>query len=399
MLLGHLIFAAAQWLYLITVSSQRGVEAAGSYALCQAIIYPVFALCNLQLRRLQVTDTEQATPFSSYFSFALLSGGAAFIISNIIFAASGSRSEDASLLFVTLAAAKVIEALSDACYGNLQRNEHMRPIAFSLMLRNVLGYAGFVSLITAGYPIWQVAIAIPAGWVAVFLLHDIRHVPVSLTPTKPFGTLPTDLLAIFRAGLPLGGLIFFNQLFLSTPRIALEHYSGLAALGTFAPLASFITLGGLVVNAANSAALPRLSNMNHAGNRRSFVRLTAKLIAVAATLGFAGVLFVAVFGEHILGLVFDSPPPDANASFILIMIAATFWYMAGASGAALTAIRQFHVQMKISILVFALTGLFSIFAIPEYGVTAAAYALIVGAFIKLSMQVFIVSTTFRGGTS
>jgi len=51
--------------------------------------------------------------------------------------------------------AKALESGSDLFYGFLQNAERMRPIALSLMLRGLLSFAGFLTvLVLTGNLLW-----------------------------------------------------------------------------------------------------------------------------------------------------------------------------------------------------------------------------------------------------
>ncbi len=392
MLVGNGLFAAFQWLYLIVIVRWNGAADAGLYALSQAIIYPVFILLNMQLRRLQVIDRSNLIGFGNYFAFALLSGVAATIASFALYSFSSGKGIEATYLFSILCLAKLVDSLSEACYGQLQHHENMRPIAISLIFRNLLAFVVFATLLRLHSPLWLATLAIPACWIAVLIFYDLRKVGYALPGISSLYQLRQTLVQIAKNGLPLGMLIFLNQVFLSAPRLSLEHYSGIRALGEFAPLASLMTLGSIVVGAATSAALPRLARFHSDSLHKDFSVLTIKLLSLATTIGLVAVAASISFDSYIINLLFAGQFSGNPKLLTYLMIASLFWYMAAAAGTALTAQSRLVQQTVVSAVALVLTLLVCVTSIPEYGQTAAAAALIVGAGTKFVMQLVLVMT-------
>lgn len=389
MLIGNSAFAACQWLFLIILSKYYGSHAAGAYALSQAFIYPVFAITNMQIARLQATEAENGMPFRPYFLFSFVSSFLGSILAISLFLLTGHRTRETLLVFVILTLAKCLDTLSDACYGDLLRREFMRPIAISLSIRNSLALVCFVSMILIEAPLWLVCITIPMSWLLVFILFDLRLALPKLLKHQSTLLTSSQLMTIVRLGLPLTGVIFLNQLFLSAPRVTLEHFHGLDALGFFAPLASLITLGGLIVNATSSALLPRFSRLYKARNYHDFNRLAIVFLLAVTALGSAIVFLGYKFGMDLNKLLFSESTYENHQVLILISIAAMFWYLSAATGTFLTAARVFKFQLYVSIALIIVTGMTALLLIPSYAAIGASYALIAGSVVKFICQLFI----------
>ncbi|MFT4564134.1 MAG: O-antigen/teichoic acid export membrane protein [Gammaproteobacteria bacterium] len=394
MILGNGTFAGFQWLYLVTVARLCGLEDAGAYALCQSVIYPVFAFCNLNLRQLQVTHRGEHV-FSIYFRFASLSALAATVVSLIAFSLLIDVEVHGLPLFAPLCAASIVAALSDACYGHMQSKENMQSIAVSLILRNSIAFPIFGAMIYSGLPLWHAAFSIPIVWLSVLLVHDIYAVNERPSILLSLRLFDKRHLGIIRYGLPMGGLIFFNQLYLNSPRLVLEHYSGLAAVGQYAPIASLIALGAFVVNAVTNSALPRLVNLHQANNVNGFYNLSLKLLALACAIGMSGLVVGTLFRQELLSAIFGDLHPGSEEILIIVLTASLFWYLSAASGTCLTATRSFSSQFRISIIVFVATIGACLVAIEKFGAIGAACALALGACVKFTIQTILVIRQHR----
>jgi len=390
LLLGTSVFAFFQWLYLISIARVLGPEAAGSYALCQSLIYPIFALCNLQIRRLIITDLSERISIPSYVFFAILSSTVAGALAITVFLASGDRDLELILLFHVLAAAKGVEALFDVSYGYQQRIERMPPVAVSLLLRNTPAFPVFLILLLAGMKLWHAAIAIPATWILTLLAFDARRVRLNVSQEhfRPNAnwTPIKDSFQIAHTGVPLGLVIFFNQLHVSVPRLALDWKADLTTLGIFAPIASLITVGALLSSAANNAALPRLTRYHRSSNVGGFVLLTQKLVALAAMLGATALTVGTIFAESIIDFLLGTVPVGADSVLAVVMVAGMLWYMSAATGTALTATRAFSLQLGVAVITVITTTVISLLLVPKWGALGAASGLAGGALVKFVVQ-------------
>ena len=391
MLLGNSSFAAFQWAYLLTLARIAGPESAGKYALSLAFIYPIFALFNLQLMRLQITDRKQQISFSSYAGYAFASSVAAVVCSFLVFDLSHNDASRMAPIFLALASAKAIETLSEVCYGALQHDERMRPVAISKGLRGSSAFIAYFVMLLSGQPLENCLVMIPFSWAAVLLLHDLPAVSWKQRFKLGSALRRAPFVAIIATGAPLGALFFFNQLYMILPRLSLEWVDGLVALGYFAPLASLITLGTLCTGAANGAALPRLSRFHADGDGSGFRRLALKLLAFALVIGGFAMALSLAFSDVIVSAIFGAQNSDVEYTLIWVMTAGIFWYLSTAAGTILTARRAFKVQMIIAAVVALTALLASLHLVPHFGATGAAQALLLGALVKFTFQVSMIS--------
>ncbi|MBE1427380.1 hypothetical protein H4684_004074 [Desulfomicrobium macestii] len=70
---GNVVYAISQWLLIILLAKLGGEQILGLYALALAVVSPVFALTNMNLRAVQATDAEKPVNFDSYGRFRYLS--------------------------------------------------------------------------------------------------------------------------------------------------------------------------------------------------------------------------------------------------------------------------------------------------------------------------------------
>lgn len=385
-MLGNIIAAACQWTYIVVLAKFSTPENVGYYAFAQAIVYPVFAFLNLQLRRLQVTDQNQQIGFSSYFSFAVYSGLLALLSSLAI----GAVAEDNSLEFLPIlgafASSKFADALSDVCYGKFQQQRDMRSVAISMIIRSILGIASFSALIVLHQTLWQACLIITGVWLFIYLAYDAKRIKNHLTPVFDEVCSERQIKLIIRLGLPLGALILLNQVHLNLPRYILKSELGVAEVGFFAAIASLITVGNIFISSVAQAFLPDMAKSYADGRKVRFINLFGLLTGFAFAVGGIAVAASYWWGQEILLLFYSPAFVDKQPVFYWVMLSGLAWYLCSASGTALTAARKFSSQAWLTVLVVATTMLTGLWLIPMLGLIGAAQSLVIGALLKFILQ-------------
>lgn len=389
MFAGNSVYAAGQWAILSLFAKLGGSEMLGAYALAVAIVSPVLMLSHLNLRAVLATDTGARHPFGDYL--AVRYGSTLLGIFAIGLLAAG-YSPQLALTIVGVGLAQSSENLSDIYYGAMQRRERMDQIAWSMIARAVF------SAIAVGLALWRThnllaAVgALVAGRLVVLLGFD--RVAGSAGERLTSSGWRTRL-SIARTALPLGLVLMLVSLNSNLPRYAIERYLNLAQLGGFAAAASFVTVGGTIVNALGQAATPRLARFFEAGEWRASFRLSTRLTALAAGLGVAGVAGAALFGRLLLRLIYR--PEFESYSGILIAMAGVgaAGYAASMLGYVVTSARVFDAQLPLFALVAAACGAASWILIPRVGLAGAPIALGIAAGVQAAGEVAILARLAR----
>jgi O-antigen/teichoic acid export membrane protein len=195
--------------------------------------------------------------------------------------------------------------------------------------------------------------------------------------------------------LPLGAVLMLVALNTNLPRYAIERQLGVAELGAFAAVASFMTAGATVVNALGQAATPRLARHASRGERGLFLRLVMKLGALVLGLGLAGVMAAAVLGKMVLALAYRPEYAGYSRLLLGLMGAAIPGYVAAALGYAVTAARAFDPQVPLFCGVAASSACASWLLVPRFGLAGAALALAVAAAAQIGGQTLILKRALR----
>ena len=368
-----------------------GREMLGEYALAVALTAPVAMLAHLNLRAVLATDVGGRRAFGDYLTVRLWVSGAGLAAITVMALVFGRSWEMSAVIFLT-GLSQTSETVSDAYYGAMQRRDEMDRIARSMMARGALSAAGFgVALFLSKDLVWAVAAA-AAGRLLVLTAYDRR---VGSAGESMEGTGWTGVRGILRQAAPLGAVLMLVSLNTNLPRYAIERMMGVAELGAFAAVASFVTAGSTIVNALGQAATPRLAG--HASRREptQFLGLAAKLGGLVFGLGLAGVAGSALLGKVVLTIAYRAEYAAFSGLLVGVMAAAIPGYLAAALGYVVTAARAFDAQVPMLCLAAVASGWVSWYLVPRMGLGGAALAMAASAVVQISGQALILRRAMR----
>lgn len=399
---GNVVYAACQWGMLVLLAKLGSPEIVGQFTLGLAVTAPVILFTDLALRDIQATDSKHQYLFGHYLALRIVSTGLALLVIAIITLSVGYRWET-SLVILLVGLAKAFESISDVFHGLFQQNERMDCVAMSMMIKGplsllLLGIGVFIS----GNVVWGV-VGLAVAWATVLIGYDLRmgvlmmghllptqqsEVPsecdlvVALQPRWQMETLVK--LAWFA--LPLGFVMMLGSLNINIPRYLIERYLGERELGIFAAIAYTLVAGNMVVSALGQSATPRLAKYYAMGDSIAFRTLLFKLVGVGALLGGAAVLVVLTAGEEILTVLYQ-PEYAKHADLFVWLIAAaaikyTFYFLED----GMTAVRYFHIQVPLFILVTSISAIVCLWLLPTLGLKGVAIAMIVAAIMQATLS-------------
>jgi O-antigen/teichoic acid export membrane protein len=402
--LANVVYGAGQWSLLMLIAKLGSAEMLGIYSLGIAVVTPVMMLASLNLRPVLVTDVRNQFSFREYMGVRCLTILlAALVVAAIVaFSHNGWLAAATTLvIFVGLAA----EAISDICYGALQKNEQMDIIAISMCYRSVLSVIVLGTALFLTRSILGGILGLAAARVFVTLTYDLPRQTGHRSGSKPISHLlkpGSSFLPIVWTALPLGIVLMLYSLNLNIPRYFITGHSGVRELGIFSAIASIVTIGGTVVNSLGQAAMPQLAKKFSAGDLRGFTHLLGKLVAMTGLLGVLGVAFSAVAGREFLRYAFRPEYAEHSHLLIAMMSAGAISYMTQILGYCNTAAQYFRPQVPLLAAGTLAVLIASHFLIGPHGLMGAVLSLGISWIVVLVGELIIVAALFinlrgRGG--
>ena len=131
---GNFVFAFSQWVILIFFARMTNQENLGQYALALAIVTPVFAISNLQLRPLYILDvnSEQKYTYTHFYYLRLICSFIALACCLVL----GLFFNVSILVLLLVGLLKFFESYSDIIYAyyNAHDQTHLVSAIFFLLV-------------------------------------------------------------------------------------------------------------------------------------------------------------------------------------------------------------------------------------------------------------------------
>ncbi|MGI9284011.1 MAG: lipopolysaccharide biosynthesis protein [Pseudomonadales bacterium] len=388
LLTGRFFAALSLWLALIVVAKLSDPTTVGIYALAQAICLPMTEIARMGLREVRASDTVGEYEFGDYLGLRLLAIGVALAF---MIAAGMSVSHSRMVLLVILfyALTRCLELFSDMIYGLFQSQERMDYIARSLCM------LGPLSLVLLSIGFWLTGSLVVAilgqvlAHISIVLFYDLRVGRQRASLEEPASFWPQwNMMSLRKLAVQAMPLTFATALVmiaLYLPRLAVDEFLGLEALGYFAALVALAMAPSRLVHALGMASSVRLAHHHAAGERGPFIILVAKMAVGAGAIGGAGVLLAAYFGEEILRLAYTEDYASYANILVWVVAAATIRFVADVLQFGMIASRRFWwlTFQYGSVALAAVVACYSF--IPGQGLEGAALAVVVIFAVQLTV--------------
>jgi len=300
-------------------------------------------LARLQLRTIAASQTDDAhSPQTFLRTRLVVSGTAASALAAfawLLFAPGLAR------IVALLAFARLVEDLAEIVWGFLQQAGNWRTIAASQTLHGfgaaiafsaVFGLCSSLSGALAALAIWHLVAFLSFDFPRSSIATGAREIRV------PWAAAAALIRECGWLG-PAAALVSLNG---HLPRLALEHWDSLAAVGVFAALNQVALVGNLALQSLGQVRLRSLaeSARTDAGAfRRSLAQLTAAALG-AAGLGSLAAVFL---GERVLNLCFGADFAGYQSELAWLLAASAPFYLAGVWGYAWVALGERRLQFLV----------------------------------------------------
>ena len=378
---GNFVFAFSQWVILIFFARMTNQENLGQYALALAIVTPIFAVGNLQLRPLYILDvnSEQKYTYTHFYYLRLICSFIALACCLVL----GLFFNVSILVLLLVGLLKFFESYSDIVYAYYNAHDQTQLISKSLFLKGTLS----VLAVAVGlylFDFYTALILFLIVYLVVWLFIDNLYIQ----KTQEIKKMSLDL-GMMKSAIPMGISLGIVTLQSNIPRLFLDQYASIEAVGIFTVLSYFIIVGSIFINSICQYLSPRLTHAwNH--NRAYFKKLLSMALLIAGGLGLIAIFLSYFMGEFVLNLVYGAEYVAYTDAFVLTMVAGFILYLATVLGYTLTAIGFIKQQVYLFSIVLIFSVLVSYLCIPEYGIIGGIYTLMVSYLVQCVLSLLVV---------
>lgn len=378
---GNAVYSLSLWINITLLAKLSSLENVGIYTYSMAILSPLFAFFNMNLRTVYVTDIDESQNIQSYNTirkyFSLLS---VIIGISIYLVFKGYNNIE---ILAALSIAKYFESMSDISYAFYQKQGKTFKIAQSQVMRGLIGCCSFGAMLFYFDNLLYSCLIYAATWVIIYFIFDIRGFP------KYQAKKSNDLhLDIIIKALPLGILLAINQLTISMPRFFVESYLGFEFLGIFSGITYLMFIAGIFINSLGQAITHDLAVLFRTNINKYILNLSFAF-CIVILIGILGVIIVHYNGAIILQLVYSKEYSYYNNLFELTMIASIALFGSTMIGVGLSATRQFKNQLIVNLPVPIFMVIYYLTYSNDLTMEIAIWGFSYGMTIKFLMQLLL----------
>lgn len=389
---GNFILGVGLWGVLAVLARAGSRAMVGEYAFALAVASPATQWANMQLRTIIATATDGRFGARPLWRLSGWVNGAAVLITGT---AAALADWHPWWLIAGSCLAKAIDNFSDAIDGQMQRRLEFRVAASSKLARSmvlVLGtwwilHLGFGVVGVAGVLVLASVVGwlVNAGWAYLWSGKDQALPSASVAPSR-------DLAG---RGLSLGAVLFLISIQQNIPRYIIEGALGAEALGLFAAANYFTVAGGLFVQAACQATLPRLAATLSRSDFAHAARQIMSLVGVVFTVGVFGVWGAWTFGEVLLGVLYGPTFAEGADIFVGLMAVATLNFVGAVLRHVLTTLGRVRGQTLSVLLGAILASVGCSLGVGWAGLQGVVVALLGVAMLYVLVLALVFSSAWR----
>ncbi len=380
---GNSTYALAQWILLSTFARLGTPAMVGRYALALAISAPVYLLCNLSLRTVQVTAGALYGTSRDFLRLRVITATTAFAIT-ILFAFCFDLQTAAVIILTSFA--KALDSLADIVFGVLQQLGQLQYNGVSLVINGILTAAvGVFMMALTHAQIWAIAGSVISSAVAsvaypaLVLKRLADHEHRSILFPSATGAIPDqrNLWRLALVALPVGlasGLVAFTT---NIPQYVLSASHGQESLGIFAALSYVVLLAGLVFGAVAQAELHAFAKLAISSDPGALRRRVTRVALISVMFGLLITAVCTIEAEPILRAVYGDVYAANSRVFSIVSLSMVFIALAYILDAAISAQQRYVNQLVTALVVFTIAAPLSLVAIPRMGLSGAAWVVVV----------------------
>lgn len=378
-----LIYATSQWVLFVILARTTTPDVVGEFSLIVSITAPLYLMLGLNLRVAQATDVQHRFRAFDFTNLQIFANGLCVFGGLLLIPISGQSTAFAA--YVLYLAAKAVESMSTNFYGLFQLHGRMDYVAFSLVLRSILG----PTLFGLGLVFMPNLVAACGGLLAAWLVAQVidRRRASRLVIRTNTGPLYMwgDWSRVARLAShtwPLGVSGGVNSLAANVPRYAIRGSLGTSALGTFSGVAYLAQVIQTIVGAIGAAVVPDMSRHLRDGHLKEFRRLLWRTVYLTLGIVAASLLCAWAVGSAFLRMTMGAE--YSNGPVLIAMLAgAGLGALYRCPGRGLQAAQRYRAYLGIDIVVLVVTALLAGIFVPFWGLIGAAYAIGLGSLVGL----------------
>lgn len=357
-ILGTGLSAFISLFLMITITRINGINDAGIFTIgystaCILYMFGVYAGRVYQVTEINKNITDKDYIVNRMISCLLI------VLAIIVFVIIKKYSIYKSSVFFILALYKALEAFAETFYAILQKNNYLDKVGKSLFIKSIIGIPSFIIVDIMYKNIIISSLSIVLAHIFILIIYDYKNVK-KLTDLK-IKAKKDNVIHIFKYGFFPFAIAFLGVYMTNVQKYAIDTFLPENIQAIFGIIIMPATVMGLLVQFLIHPYLNQVFEYHKNNNYKAIKKLIYKIIMIIIIFGSIVSIIGYLLGTPVLGLVYGLDLSSYSVSLLIILVAATFFTVAGVISPILVAMRctvvQFIIYLLISIFETILSGI------------------------------------------
>lgn len=375
--------------FMIAINHINLKSEAGVFTFAYSLICLFFILSTFYNRVYQISNYEKYTP-KDFIDFRILTSVLTITVVTIFsFINNYNFFKIGVILLICLF--RMIESISDAVYGILQKNNQLYKSGISLTIKGVVGIIAFVitDLLTKNILISLVSLIIVNA--LLFFIYDIKNAKEYI-----YGIFNFDnLKKILKDTLPIFIYSFLAMYVANSSKYILDYFDTAEAQNVFGIIFMPSTIIGLC---SSYIVVPIITNLNNLFKNKDIDKFNKMVRNMMLSLIFIGVfacLCGLTIGIPVLNIMYGINLDAYRTHLVIVLIGATFYTLANVYSQVLVLLNVHKEQTLIYLIMTVVSTIICYVLISAFKLTGAIYAYLVFMAILLIMYLFLYYKTLK----
>lgn len=368
--------------FMIAVTRINGVENAGIYTIAYSTACILYMIGIYAGRIYQVTENNKAITNKDYIFNRMISCIIIFVIS-ILFVIIKKYDIYKSSIFIILALYKALEAFSDVLYGILQKNNFLDKAGKSCFIKAILSVIAFILIDILTHNLIIACFSIVAVYLIIILLYDYRQVKEFIKSTEKVEI--KNVINIFKGGFFPFAISFLGVYMTNAQKYAIDSFLSEDIQAIFGIIIMPATVMGLLAQFLIHPYLNEIFELYNSNKFTKIKKILYKIILVILVIGAICSIIGYLIGTPVLGFVYGIDLSQYSVQLAMILIAATFYTMAGIISPILITMRCNLIQFVIYLLISLFELILSNVLVYKVGFNGAIWAYLITMIIYFAV--------------
>lgn len=360
--------------FLIIVTRINGVENAGIFTLAFSTACILYMIGIYAGRIYQVTENDSSITNKDYIVNRLVS---CTITIFMIIAFVIIRQYDLykSAIFIILAIYKSLEAFSEVIYGILQKNNFLDKAGKSGFIKSILSILLFIIVDIISKNLIMACLSVVFVYIFIIIFYDYRQTKKFVNKEEKVSK--KNVINIFKNGFFPFIIAFLGVFMVNAQKYAIDGVLTEDMQAIFGIIIMPATVMGLLSQFLIHPYLNNIFELHKTGEYLKIKKLIYKIILIIFVVGIICISLGYFLGTPVLGLIYNLDLSQYTIPLTIILIASTFYTMAGILSPILITMRYNFIQFVVYGIIAVFEWILSQILVSNFGFYGAVWSYII----------------------